>query len=69
MARLVRHCSPTSRLAHAPIRCRWKPVHLLVTWLQTRCAPTEQDAAGEGVRLVRVMPNTPCLVGETAAAM
>ncbi|CAI5506785.1 unnamed protein product [Closterium sp. Naga37s-1] len=28
-----------------------------------------QQWAGEGVRIVRVMPNTPCLVGATAAAM
>lgn len=28
-----------------------------------------QEAIGDKVKLIRVMPNTPCLVGETASAM
>lgn len=28
-----------------------------------------QEAAGPKAKIIRVMPNTPCLVGETAAAM
>jgi pyrroline-5-carboxylate reductase len=34
-----------------------------------RAAARLVEAAGPEARVVRVMPNTPCLVGETAAAM
>ncbi len=44
-------------------------------WFSSRCVQgltrhaRHQEAAGGDKRVVRVMPNTPCLVGETASAM
>ncbi len=42
--------------------------HLLVSIAAGVPLTRLQEAAGEGVRMVRVMPNTPALVGECAAA-
>lgn len=39
------------------------PASLMLCWL---CM---QGAAGSDAHLIRVMPNTPCLVGESASAM
>lgn len=43
--------------------------HVIVSIAAGVTLQTLADAAGKDARLVRVMPNTPCLVGETAAAM
>lgn len=37
--------------------------------LQLQSCLHTQDAAGEDKKIIRVMPNTPCLVGEVASAM
>jgi pyrroline-5-carboxylate reductase len=43
--------------------------HIIVSIAAGVTLNTLKEAAGEDARIVRVMPNTPCLVGETAAAM
>ncbi|GAQ80892.1 pyrroline-5-carboxylate reductase [Klebsormidium nitens] len=43
--------------------------HLIVSIAAGVTLEQLQAAAGKGARIVRVMPNTPCLVGETAAAL
>lgn len=43
--------------------------HLIVSIAAGITIDNMQSWAGESARVVRVMPNTPCLVGETAAAM
>ena len=51
----------------AKLRCT---VHAWVMFVAMRSTSgTVQEAAGDQVKLIRVMPNTPCLVGETASAM
>src|SRR5215212_4118531 len=42
-----------------------KLVISIVAGLSTKAL---EDAAGSGARIIRVMPNTPCLVGQGAAA-
>ncbi|GAB4820821.1 hypothetical protein N2152v2_007867 [Parachlorella kessleri] len=43
--------------------------HTIVSIAAGITLQTMKDSVGDDKRLVRVMPNTPCLVGETAAAM
>eukprot|EP00897_Mesotaenium_endlicherianum_P000476 jgi/Mesen1/10429/ME000082S09932 len=46
-----------------------KESHLIVSIAAGVTLDNMQSWAGEKARVVRVMPNTPCLVGQTAAAM
>ncbi|CAL5227207.1 g10125 [Coccomyxa viridis] len=43
--------------------------HTIVSIAAGKTLASLKEAAGEDTKLVRVMPNTPCLVGETASAM
>lgn len=45
------------------------PQHIIISIAAGITLSALKEAAGDDARLVRVMPNTPCLVGETAAAM
>lgn len=51
------------------VRPQLRPHTVIVSIAAGITLNTLKEAAGETARLVRVMPNTPCLVGETAAAM
>lgn len=44
-----------------------RPAHLVVSIAAGVTLKTLSDALGAGARLVRVMPNTPCLVGASAS--
>lgn len=46
-----------------------KPTTVIVSIAAGVTLESLKDAAGEDARVIRVMPNTPCLVGETASAM
>lgn len=43
--------------------------HIIVSIAAGVTIKTLEEAAGANARVIRVMPNTPCIVGETAAAM
>jgi hypothetical protein len=53
----------------AEIRPALKDTHIIVSIAAGITVERLLDAAGSDSRCIRVMPNTPCLVGETAAAM
>mmetsp|Transcript_5446 Transcript_5446/g.15723 ORF Transcript_5446/g.15723 Transcript_5446/m.15723 type:complete len:348 (-) Transcript_5446:148-1191(-) len=46
----------------------WKDNKVLVSICAGVTIDSYQDGLGEGAKVVRVMPNTPCLVGEAATA-
>jgi pyrroline-5-carboxylate reductase len=51
----------------AELRPALEPRHLVVSIAAGVTLKTLADGLGEGTRTVRVMPNTPCLVGESAS--
>ncbi len=51
----------------AELREHLTPAHLVISIAAGVTLPTMAAALGEGPRLVRVMPNTPCLVGAGAS--
>ncbi|KAK9810248.1 hypothetical protein WJX72_007313 [[Myrmecia] bisecta] len=51
------------------VRGSLKEKHIVVSIAAGIPLATLKEAAGDDKHLIRVMPNTPCLVGETAAAM
>ncbi len=50
------------------IREAWRPEHLLISIAAGVTIQQLEAALGAGARVVRVMPNTPALVGESASA-
>ena len=51
------------------VRSALTPDHLVVSIAAGVALKTMEAAAGDQARIVRVMPNTPCLVGEAASAL
>jgi pyrroline-5-carboxylate reductase len=66
LARLKR--AATAVTSHAVVLCGMRPQDT-VSALETPRWLSLQAAAGSDAHLIRVMPNTPCLVGESASAM